>query len=156
MCLFVCSVELKWLKLPPPNVPSWVLAARLILGQGHRVTVFEHTFNILINWSIVRLIDWLTDWFIDWLIDWLRDWFIDCVIDWLIDRLVLPVWWQVMFLGEMEELLDVIDPAEFRKIVEPLFRQIAKCVSSSHFQVWTNSLALRRCAVHLRITVKQI
>jgi len=40
-----------------------------------------------------------------------------------------------MFLGEMEELLDVIDPAEFRKIVEPLFRQIAKCVSSSHFQV---------------------
>ena len=42
---------------------------------------------------------------------------------------------QVMFLGEMEELLDVIDPAEFRKIVEPLFRQIAKCVSSSHFQV---------------------
>ena len=42
-----------------------------------------------------------------------------------------------MFLGEMEELLDVIDPAEFRKIVEPLFRQIAKCVSSSHFQVWT-------------------
>ena len=46
---------------------------------------------------------------------------------------------QVMFLGEMEELLDVIDPAEFRKIVEPLFRQIAKCVSSSHFQVTTSS-----------------
>ena len=47
---------------------------------------------------------------------------------------------QVMFLGEMEELLDVIDPAEFRKIVEPLFRQIAKCVSSSHFQVWAEIL----------------
>ena len=45
-----------------------------------------------------------------------------------------------MFLGEMEELLDVIDPAEFRKIVEPLFRQIAKCVSSSHFQVLTKLL----------------
>jgi len=47
-----------------------------------------------------------------------------------------------MFLGEMEELLDVIDPAEFRKIVEPLFRQIAKCVSSSHFQVFITYITL--------------
>lgn len=49
---------------------------------------------------------------------------------------------EVMFLGEMEELLDVIDPAEFRKVVEPLFRQIAKCVSSSHFQVAERALFL--------------
>jgi len=42
---------------------------------------------------------------------------------------------QVMFLGEMEEILDVIDPAEFQKIADPFFRQMARCVSSSHFQV---------------------
>ena len=42
---------------------------------------------------------------------------------------------QVMFLGEIEEILDVIEPAQFVKIQEPLFKQIAKCVSSPHFQV---------------------
>ena len=40
-----------------------------------------------------------------------------------------------MFLGEIEEILDVIEPAQFVKIQEPLFKQIAKCVSSPHFQV---------------------
>lgn len=42
---------------------------------------------------------------------------------------------QVMFLGEIEEILDVIEPTQFKKIEEPLFKQISKCVSSSHFQV---------------------
>lgn len=43
---------------------------------------------------------------------------------------------QVMFLGEMEEILDVIEPSQFVKIQEPLFKQVARCVSSPHFQVW--------------------
>ena len=42
---------------------------------------------------------------------------------------------QVMFLGELEEILDIIEPDQFIKIQEPLFRQLAKCVSSPHFQV---------------------
>jgi hypothetical protein len=42
---------------------------------------------------------------------------------------------EVMFLNELEEILDVIEPAEFAKVKEPLFRQLAKCVSSPHFQV---------------------
>lgn len=42
---------------------------------------------------------------------------------------------EAMFLGEIEEILDVIEPPQFVKIQEPLFRQIAKCVSSPHFQV---------------------
>jgi len=42
---------------------------------------------------------------------------------------------QVMFLNELEEILDVIEPSEFSKILEPLFRQLAKCISSPHFQV---------------------
>lgn len=40
-----------------------------------------------------------------------------------------------MFLNELEEILEVIEPAEFQKVMEPLFTQLAKCVSSPHFQV---------------------
>ena len=40
-----------------------------------------------------------------------------------------------MFLGEVEEILDIIEPEQFKKIIDPLFRQLAKCVSSPHFQV---------------------
>ncbi|XP_022248077.1 serine/threonine-protein phosphatase 2A 56 kDa regulatory subunit gamma isoform-like isoform X1 [Limulus polyphemus] len=47
---------------------------------------------------------------------------------------------EVMFLSELEEILDVIEPAEFTKVMVPLFRQIAKCVSSSHFQVAERAL----------------
>lgn len=42
---------------------------------------------------------------------------------------------QVMFLGEIEEILDVIEPTQFKKIQEPLFKQISKCVANPHFQV---------------------
>jgi serine/threonine-protein phosphatase 2A regulatory subunit B' len=42
---------------------------------------------------------------------------------------------EAMFLGEIEEILDVIEPPQFVKIMEPLFKQIARCVSSPHFQV---------------------
>ena len=45
---------------------------------------------------------------------------------------------QVMFLGEIEEILDVIDPAQFQKVMVPLFKNIARCVSSPHFQVIPN------------------
>lgn len=45
---------------------------------------------------------------------------------------------EVMFLNELEEILDVIEPAEFQKVMDPLFRQLAKCVSSPHFQVCYN------------------
>ncbi|XP_037946154.1 serine/threonine-protein phosphatase 2A 56 kDa regulatory subunit gamma isoform-like isoform X2 [Teleopsis dalmanni] len=47
---------------------------------------------------------------------------------------------EVMFLNELEELLDVIEPAEFQKVMVPLFGQIAKCVSSPHFQVAERAL----------------
>jgi len=45
-----------------------------------------------------------------------------------------------MFLNELEEILDVIEPAEFQKVMEPLFKQLAKCVSSPHFQVAERAL----------------
>ncbi|XP_013398866.1 serine/threonine-protein phosphatase 2A 56 kDa regulatory subunit epsilon isoform isoform X2 [Lingula anatina] len=47
---------------------------------------------------------------------------------------------EVMFLGEIEEILDVIEPTQFQKIQEPLFKQIARCVSSPHFQVAERAL----------------
>uniref|UniRef100_A0A2K5NC53 Serine/threonine-protein phosphatase 2A 56 kDa regulatory subunit n=1 Tax=Cercocebus atys TaxID=9531 RepID=A0A2K5NC53_CERAT len=47
---------------------------------------------------------------------------------------------EVMFLNELEAILDVIEPSEFVKIMEPLFRQLAKCVSSPHFQVAERAL----------------
>ncbi len=57
---------------------------------------------------------------------------------------------EVMFLNELEEILDVIEPSEFVKVMESLFRQLAKCVSSPHFQVlqqqkyFSNSLNIER------------
>lgn len=47
-----------------------------------------------------------------------------------------------MFLGELEEILDIIEPEQFIKIQEPLFKQLAKCVSSPHFQVRDNIILL--------------
>uniref|UniRef100_A0A3Q3B5K4 Serine/threonine protein phosphatase 2A regulatory subunit n=1 Tax=Kryptolebias marmoratus TaxID=37003 RepID=A0A3Q3B5K4_KRYMA len=47
---------------------------------------------------------------------------------------------EVMFLGEIEEILDVIEPTQFKKIQEPLFKQISKCVANPHFQVAERSL----------------
>jgi len=56
---------------------------------------------------------------------------------------------EVMFLGELEEILDSIEAAQFQKIMEPFFKKVSKCVSSPHFQVaeralyyWNNELIL--------------
>ncbi|MFH4973828.1 hypothetical protein AB6A40_000537 [Gnathostoma spinigerum] len=47
---------------------------------------------------------------------------------------------EVMFLNELEEVLDVIEPSEFQKVMVPLFHQLARCVSSPHFQVAERAL----------------
>jgi len=47
---------------------------------------------------------------------------------------------EVMFLNEVEEVLDVTDPAEFQKIQVPLFQQLARCINSQHFQVAERAL----------------
>ncbi|GAA5861681.1 hypothetical protein JCM8547_000703 [Rhodosporidiobolus lusitaniae] len=47
---------------------------------------------------------------------------------------------EVMFLNEVEEILDVIEPAEFQKVMVKLFMQLARCVSSQHFQVAERAL----------------
>lgn len=47
---------------------------------------------------------------------------------------------EVMFLNEVEEVLDVIDPTDFAKIQVPLFQQVARCIESQHFQVAERAL----------------
>ena len=42
---------------------------------------------------------------------------------------------EVMFLNEVEEILDVIEATEFVKIMQPLFTQLSRCINSQHFQV---------------------
>ncbi|XP_045792687.1 serine/threonine protein phosphatase 2A 57 kDa regulatory subunit B' theta isoform-like [Trifolium pratense] len=49
---------------------------------------------------------------------------------------------EVMFLGELEEVLEATQPAEFQKCMVLLFRQIRRCLSSSHFQVAERALFL--------------
>ncbi|TFL07623.1 phosphatase 2A regulatory B subunit-domain-containing protein [Pterulicium gracile] len=47
---------------------------------------------------------------------------------------------EVMFLNEVEEILDVTDPMEFQKVQQALFTQLARCINSQHFQVAERAL----------------
>ncbi|KAI4364246.1 hypothetical protein MLD38_020365 [Melastoma candidum] len=49
---------------------------------------------------------------------------------------------EVLFLGELEEVLEATQTAEFQRCMVPLFRQIARCLNSSHFQVAERALFL--------------
>lgn len=42
---------------------------------------------------------------------------------------------EVMFLNEIEDIFEVMESTEFTKIQIPLFAQLLKCISSTHFQV---------------------
>lgn len=49
---------------------------------------------------------------------------------------------EVLFLGELEEVLEATQAAEFQRCMVPLFRQIARCLNSPHFQVSERALFL--------------
>ncbi|KAL7122169.1 hypothetical protein ACP275_01G028800 [Erythranthe tilingii] len=49
---------------------------------------------------------------------------------------------EVMFLSELEEILEVINMAEFQKVMVPLFRRLGRCINSYHFQVAERALFL--------------
>lgn len=42
---------------------------------------------------------------------------------------------EVLFLDELEEVLEATQPAEFQRCMSPLFKQIGRCLRSPHFQV---------------------
>jgi hypothetical protein len=46
-----------------------------------------------------------------------------------------------MYLNEVEDIFEVMDPAEFAKVQVPLFQQLAKSVASPHFQVCNYALS---------------
>ncbi|GLT28969.1 hypothetical protein SLA2020_038670 [Shorea laevis] len=57
---------------------------------------------------------------------------------------------ELMFISELEEILEMINMAEFQKIMVPLFRRIGYCLNSSHYQVaerahllWNNEHVLQ-------------
>ncbi|UOH85063.1 hypothetical protein LQV05_001880 [Cryptococcus neoformans] len=65
---------------------------------------------------------------------------------------------EVMFLNEVEEILDVIEHNEFIKIMQPLFVQLARCINSAHFQVaeralyyWNNEYIVNLMGEHISI-----
>ncbi|KAI9020091.1 phosphatase 2A regulatory B subunit-domain-containing protein [Phycomyces nitens] len=65
---------------------------------------------------------------------------------------------EVMFLNEIEEILDVIDAYEFQRISVPLFTKLGQCVSSSHFQVaeralyyWNNDYVISLMAENINV-----
>ncbi|KAJ8466644.1 hypothetical protein OPV22_029196 [Ensete ventricosum] len=49
---------------------------------------------------------------------------------------------EVMFLAELEEILEATQLADFQRCMVPLFRQIGRCLNSSHFQVAERALFL--------------
>jgi serine/threonine-protein phosphatase 2A regulatory subunit B' len=67
---------------------------------------------------------------------------------------------EVMFLNEVEEILDIMEDSEFTKVIPPLFTQIAKCVGSNHFQVaeralflWSNDYIVNLMSDHVSIVL---
>ncbi|KAF3792737.1 B'GAMMA Serine/threonine protein phosphatase 2A regulatory subunit B' gamma isoform [Nymphaea thermarum] len=65
---------------------------------------------------------------------------------------------EVMFLGELEEVLEATQEAEFQRCMVPLFRQIGHCLNSSHFQVseralflWNNDHVLNLIKENLKV-----
>lgn len=64
---------------------------------------------------------------------------------------------EVLFLSELEEILELTQPPEFEKIVVPLFARISRSLSSPHFQVaeralflWNNDQIVRLVAGQIR------
>ncbi|KZV28003.1 serine/threonine protein phosphatase 2A 57 kDa regulatory subunit B' iota isoform [Dorcoceras hygrometricum] len=49
---------------------------------------------------------------------------------------------EMMFLGELQEILEVINMPEFQKVMVPLFCRIRHCMNSYHFQVAERALFL--------------
>ncbi|RZC60718.1 hypothetical protein C5167_022477 [Papaver somniferum] len=61
---------------------------------------------------------------------------------------------EVMFLGELEEVLEATQPPEFQRCMVPLFSQVARCLSSLHFQVAERALFLWNNG-HIENLIKQ-
>ncbi|KAF3675570.1 Serine/threonine protein phosphatase 2A 59 kDa regulatory subunit B' zeta isoform [Capsicum annuum] len=61
---------------------------------------------------------------------------------------------EVMFLVELEEILEATQPADFQRCMVPLFQRIAQCLTSLHFQVAERALFLWN-SDHIENLIKQ-
>ncbi|CAD5179813.1 unnamed protein product [Musa acuminata subsp. malaccensis] len=92
----------------------------------------------------------------------------DCKLAYTVIRGLLKYWpvtncqKELLFLGELEEVLETTQPTEFQQCMVPLFKQISRCLNSSHFQVaeralylWNNdhivSLISQNCSIILPV-----
>lgn len=72
----------------------------------------------------------------------------DCKLADVIIRGLLKYWpvtnssKEVLFLNELEEVLEITQGPEFQRCMVPLFHQIARCINSLHFQVAERALFL--------------
>ena len=62
---------------------------------------------------------------------------------------------EVLFLNEIEEILELTQPLEFARVETPLFKRIIACITSPHFQVaeralflWNNDYILKLIVNH--------
>uniref|UniRef100_A0A6A7G7N0 Serine/threonine protein phosphatase 2A regulatory subunit n=1 Tax=Hirondellea gigas TaxID=1518452 RepID=A0A6A7G7N0_9CRUS len=67
---------------------------------------------------------------------------------------------EVLFLNELEEVLEATQPDEFKQIVHPLFKRLAACIGSPHFQVaeralffWNNEYLASMTSDHAAIVL---
>ncbi|KAJ4195505.1 serine/threonine-protein phosphatase 2A 56 kDa regulatory subunit delta isoform [Fusarium solani] len=67
---------------------------------------------------------------------------------------------EAMFLSELQDIFDVLDPVEFAKVQVPLCHQLAKSVASPHFQVagrvlsfWGNEYFCNLVSNHMFIII---
>lgn len=72
----------------------------------------------------------------------------DCTLACVVIRGLLRYWpvtnshKEVLFLGELEEILELTHDDEFAAVAEPLLKQLSRCLTSNHFQVGERSLFL--------------
>lgn len=62
---------------------------------------------------------------------------------------------EVLFLNEIEEILELTQPLEFTRVETPLFKRVIACITSPHFQVaeralflWNNDYILKLIVNH--------
>ncbi|OQR83463.1 serine/threonine protein phosphatase 2A [Achlya hypogyna] len=62
---------------------------------------------------------------------------------------------EILFLNELEEIIELIQPEQFAQVMRPLFLQIGRSITSPHFQVsqralylWNNESLVNLVAVH--------
>jgi len=63
---------------------------------------------------------------------------------------------EMMFLSEIEELLSIVVPDQLPNILVSLFKRLAKCMSSPHFQVAEKALCFWRKKLFMKITRRHL